>query len=129
LPEGGVRSRLALNIDIPVTIAAAARAAHDDVAGRSLLEYWQRSGFVLEAVAAHYPGPNGTNVERPAYCGWRTPRFLFVHYGNGREELYDYANDPWELNDQRGTRPQLQRSLRRHARDACRPEPPGFNWG
>jgi len=129
LPEGRVRARLALNIDIPVTIADAAGAAHDDVAGRSLLEHWQRSGFVLEAARAHFPGSDGTNVERPAYCGWRTARYLFVHYANGREELYDYANDLWELHDRRGTAPDLQRSLRRNARDACRPVPPGFSWG
>jgi len=129
LPEGGVRARLALNIDIPVTIAAAAGAAHDDVAGRNLLQYWRRYGFVLEAASANFPGPNGTNVTRPAYCGWRTARYLFVHYSNGCEELYDYVNDPWELSDRRGTAPDLQRSLRRRARDACRPVPPGFSWG
>jgi N-acetylglucosamine-6-sulfatase len=129
LPEGGVRARLALNIDIPVTIADAAGAVHDDVAGRSLLEHWERSGFVLEAARAHFPGSDGTNVERPAYCGWRTARYLFVHYANGREELYDYAKDPWELHDRRGTAPDLQRSLRRHARDACQPVPPRFSWG
>ena len=129
LPQGRVRARLALNIDIPVTIAGAAGAAHDDVAGRSLLEHWQRSGFVLEAALTHLPGSGGTNVARPAYCGWRTARYLFVHYANGREELYDYARDPWELHDRRGTNPDLQRSLRRHARNACQPVPPGFSWG
>ena len=129
LPEGRVDARLALNIDIPVTIAAAAEAAHDDVAGRSLLSSWRRGGFVLEASRPHVPGSDGTDVERPAYCGWRTSRYLFVHYGNGREELYDYVNDPWELRDRRGTRPALQGTLRRRAREACRPVPPGFSWG
>jgi N-acetylglucosamine-6-sulfatase len=129
LPEGMLDARLALNVDIPVTIAAAAEAAHDGVAGRNLLLRWRRSGSVLEASAAHVPGSNGTNVERPAYCGWRTRRFLFVHYGNGREELYDYANDPWELRDRRGTAPDVQASMRRKAREACRPVPPGFSWG
>jgi len=129
LPEGKMSARLALNIDIPVTIAAAAGAPHADVAGRNLLERWRRYGFVLEASSAHLPGSNGTNVERPAYCGWRTARYLFVHYGNGREELYDYARDPWELQDRRRTAPDLQRNLRRRARAACFPEPPGFNWG
>ncbi|HWL90315.1 MAG TPA: sulfatase [Actinomycetota bacterium] len=129
LPQGRVDARLALNIDVPVTIAAAAEAAHDDVAGRNLLLRWKRGGFVLEASAAQVPGSNGTNVARPAYCGWRTGRYLFVHYGNGREELYDYVNDPWELRDRRGTAPALQASLRGKAREACRPVPPGFSWG
>jgi N-acetylglucosamine-6-sulfatase len=128
LPEGRVDGRLALNIDVPVTIAAAAGATHDDVAGRDLLQGWDRTGFLLEAGASRFPGGNGTNVERPAYCGWRTARYLFVHYGNGREELYDYALDPWELRDRRGTRPELQARLRRHAREACQPVPPGFSW-
>jgi arylsulfatase A-like enzyme len=128
LPEGRVDARLALNIDIPVTIAAAAGAGHADVAGRNLLRRWKRGGFVLEASGAKAPGSNGTNVTRPAYCGWRTARYLFVHYANGREELYDYRRDPWELQDRRGTAPDLQRSLRRRARDACRPVPPRFRW-
>lgn len=129
LPQGRVDARLALNIDLPVTIAAAAAAPHADVAGRSLLLRWQRTGFVLEARGSTAPGSNGTNVTRPPYCGWRTARYLFVHYGNGREELYDYVRDPWELQDRRGTAPDLQRNLRRRARAACSPEPPGFNWG
>ena len=129
LPEGKADGRLALNIDVPVTVAAAARAAHDEVAGRNLLQLWNRAGFLLEAGAARVPGGNGTNVERPAYCGWRTARYLFVHYGNGREELYNYARDPWELRDRRGTNPELQTRLRRKARAACQPMPPDFSWG
>ena len=128
LPQGKVDRRLALNIDVPVTIAAAALAPHDEVAGRNLLQAGGRTGFLLEAGASRFPGGNGTNVERPAYCGWRTARYLFVHYGNGREELYDYALDPWELRDRRGTRPLLERRMRRHARAACQPVPPGFRW-
>jgi N-acetylglucosamine-6-sulfatase len=129
LPQGRVDARLALNIDLPVTIAAGAKAPHDDVAGRNLLLHWQRAGFVLEARGSTSPGSNGTNVTRPPYCGWRTARYLFVHYDNGREELYDYVRDRWELQDRRGTAPDLQRNLRRRARAACSPEPPGFSWG
>lgn len=131
LPAGRVDARLALNIDVPVTIAAAAEAAHRDVAGRNLLRRWKRAGFVLEAAASRIPGPNGTNVARPPYCGWRSPRFLFVRYGNGREELYDYGHDPWELHDvHRVARYRDRRlALRRRARAACVPTPPGFSWG
>jgi N-acetylglucosamine-6-sulfatase len=131
VPAGRVDRRLALNIDVPATIAAAAEAPHEDVAGRSLLRRWKRWGFVLEAAGTLVPGPNGTNVQRPPYCGWRTPRFLFTHYGNGREELYDYAHDRWELTDVRGLARyrDRQRSLRRRARVACHPVPPGFSWG
>jgi N-acetylglucosamine-6-sulfatase len=131
VPGGRVDARLALNIDVTATIAAAAEAPHGGIAGRNLLRRWKRSGFVLEAAGAQVPGPNGTNVERPAYCGLRTPRFLFVHYANGREELYDYPNDRWELSDVRGLARyrDRQRSLRRRTRAACVPVPPGFAWG
>ena len=128
LPQGRVQKRLVLNIDVAATIADAAGAADGGVAGRSLLERWRRGGFVLEARAATVPGPNGTNVTRPPYCGWRSARYLFVRYGNGREELYDYRRDPWELRDRRGTAPDLQRRLRQRARSACQPVPPGFSW-
>ena len=126
---GGRRDRIALNIDVPVTIAAAARAPHDPVAGRNLLERWSRAGFLLEAARVGSAfDQNGTNVVRPAYCGWRTRRYLFVRYANGREELYDYAKDPWELQDRRGRRPDLQALLRRKTRAACQPVPPRFHW-
>jgi arylsulfatase A-like enzyme len=128
LPEGMKQARLVLNIDIAETIADAAGAPHPDIAGRSLIEPWTRGGFVLEASGANAQGSNGTSVTRPSYCGWRTSRYLFVRYANGREELYDYRRDPWELHDRRGTAPDLQRRLRRHARNACQPVPPGFSW-
>ncbi|HET9672946.1 MAG TPA: sulfatase [Actinomycetota bacterium] len=131
VPAGTTDRRLALNLDLPATIAAAARASHDPIAGRDLLRGWVRGGFVLEAARADVPGGNGTNVERPSYCGWRTGRFLFVHYGNGREELYDYASDPWELSDVHSLARYRDRTLafRRHARRWCDPVPPGFSWG
>lgn len=131
LPAGRVDARLALNIDVPVTIAAAAEAPHRDVAGRNLLRRWKRAGFVLEAAAGRSPGPDRTNVNRPPYCGWRAPRFLFVHNGNGREELYDYAHNRWELTDVHGSPRYRDRrlALRRKARAPCVPTPPGFRWG
>jgi arylsulfatase A-like enzyme len=130
VPAGTRDGRLALNIDVAPTIAAAAEAPHDPVAGRSLLRRWTRRGFVLEAGRADVPGGDGTNVERPAYCGWRTGRFLFVHYANGREELYDYRADPWELRDvhRLARYRERKRDLRRHARAACDPPPPHFSW-
>lgn len=129
LPRGRVDRRLALNIDVAVTVAAAASAPHPDVAGRDLAQLWTRNGFVLEASGTQAFGGNGTNVGRSPYCGWRTARYLFVHYGNGREELYDYDRDPWELRNRRGTAPNRERMLRRRAREACSPVPPGFTWG
>jgi N-acetylglucosamine-6-sulfatase len=125
-----VDRRIALNVDVPVTIAAAARATTVRVEGRNLLTTWRRTGFVLEAAGAQAPGGNGTNVTRPPYCGWRTRRYLYVRYGNGRTELYDYRTDPWELTD-RTKDPSLRgvkRRLGSKAMAACWPPPPGYRW-
>jgi arylsulfatase A-like enzyme len=127
---GGTDRRIALNLDIPVTIAAAAHASTDRVEGRDLRSRARRRGFVLEAAASHSPGADGTNVTRPAYCGWRTIRFLFVRYANGRNEMYDYARDPFELTDRHKARSlaDVRRRLRQRTRLACVPPPPGYDW-
>ncbi len=130
LKPGRVDDRIALNVDVPVTIAAAARAPTSPVEGKNLLTVWRRHGFVMEAAAANPPGGNGTNVARPPYCGWRTLRYLYIRYANGRSELYDYRTDPHELTDRRRD-PSLagvKRRLMRRARAACSPSPPGFHW-
>ncbi|HEX6399487.1 MAG TPA: sulfatase [Actinomycetota bacterium] len=131
VPAGRRDRRLTLNVDVAATIAAAAEAAHDPIEGRNLLRRgWSRRGFVLEAEGTDALGGNGTNVTRPAYCGWRTRRFLYVRYGNGREELYDYAEDRWELTDVHGRALYRDRkaTFRRRARARCDPPPPGFTW-
>ena len=130
VPAGTTDRRIALNLDIPVTIAAAAHVPTDPVEGRNLLGGRRRAGFVLEAAAAHSLGGNGTNVTRPAYCGWRSLRFLYVRYANGRQELYDYARDPYELTDRHAFRSMADVKLRlRHkTRLACDPPPPGYRW-
>ena len=71
-----------------------------------------------------------TNVTRPAYCGWRTIRFLFVRYANGRNEMYDYARDPFELTDRHKARSlaDVRRRLRQRTRHACVPPPPRYDW-
>lgn len=129
-PAAATDRRIALNLDIPVTIAAAAHATTGPVEGRNLLGSGRRAGFVLEAAAAQSPGGNGTNVTRPAYCGWRSLRYLYVRYANGWEELYDYARDPYELTDRHAdpSMADVKRHLRRKTRLACDPPPPGYNW-
>jgi hypothetical protein len=130
VPAGATDRRIALNLDIPVTIAAAAHASTDPVEGRDLLDGRPRSGFVLEAAAARSPGSNGTNVTRPPYCGWRSLRYLYVRYANGRQELYDYVRDPYELTDRHAapSMADVNRRLRRTTRQACVPPPPGYRW-
>lgn len=85
-----------------------------------------REGTVLEGIETTKDG-----FTRPAYCGWRTERYLYVRYSNGAgEELYDYEVDPAEL-DNRATDPAYAETLdqlRATAQPACTPGPPGFLW-
>ncbi len=69
-----------------------------------------------------------SRVIRPPFCAWRTREELFVRYGTGEEEYYDYRVDPYELvnrvSDQ-GLRVRVD-ELRALTRAACDPPPPGF---
>jgi arylsulfatase A-like enzyme len=121
IPAGEVDDRLALNIDLAPTISAVT-AARMETDGIDLLGTRRRSGFVLEAMNG-YGG-------RPAYCGWRTERHMFLQWADGRAELYDYRTDPFEqhnLAGQPATR-QVEQRMRAMAREHCDPEPPGFDW-
>ncbi|HAM22812.1 MAG TPA: hypothetical protein DCQ04_11170, partial [Actinobacteria bacterium] len=40
-------------------------------------------------------GPNGANL--PLFDGVRSPNFVWWRYEDGFEEMYDLANDPYEL--------------------------------
>lgn len=120
-PAGVVDERLALNIDLASTIARAAGAPMS-TDGVDLLGSARRKGFVLEAMDG-YRG-------RPAYCGWRTKRRMYVRWATGRTELYDYRTDPAEERNLAGL-PKVkgvQQRMRAKARAACVPEPPGFSW-
>jgi hypothetical protein len=80
-----------------------------------------RAGTVVEQVASG---------EHPAYCGWRTKRYLFTQYDTGEQELYDYRRDPNELHN-RAAVPRYAdtvAALQAEAQQACTPVPPGFAW-
>lgn len=120
-PAGVVDSRIALNLDIATTISQVTSAGMT-TDGLDLLGDRTRRGFVLEAMS----GGSG----RPAYCGWRSARWLYVRYGDGREELYDYRSDPMEQRNRAGE-PDLagvQDRLRSRAKAACSPAPPFYDW-
>jgi arylsulfatase A-like enzyme len=127
---GSRNPRLALNVDIAATIADAARVSRPPIEGRSLLGRGSRGGFVLEAAKTSRNDGNGQKVARPAYCGFRTMRFLYVRYTGGVEELYDYTKDRWELTNlaRRPASSDILGQLRRKTRRACRPMPPSFSW-
>jgi arylsulfatase A-like enzyme len=127
---GRTDGRLAMNVDIPVTIAGAARVTHPRTEGLSLFGTRTRLGFPVEASGAVAFDGNGLPFDRPAYCGFRTKRYLYVRYATGHAELYDYVGDPWELRNVIGS-PRLREvrdSLRRKAVESCAPTPPGFSW-
>jgi arylsulfatase A-like enzyme len=131
LKPGVRRGGLALNVDLAPTIADAAGIPTPQTEGRSLLEPLRRRGFVIEATGTSGHDGGGQMTPRPAYCGWRTRRFLFVSYGGHGKELYDYRRDPWELHNvasKPAYQPVVER-LRHRSMDACVPKPPGFRWG
>jgi N-acetylglucosamine-6-sulfatase len=108
------------NVDLTATIADATGVTMPGLEGTSFFTANRPNGVVLEATASD---------ERPAYCGWRTSRWLFVEYDNvNRRELYDYDNDPYELTNRAPDNPTKVDELRALAQEACTPTPPGFAW-
>jgi N-acetylglucosamine-6-sulfatase len=120
-PPASTSGRIVLNVDIARTIAAATGASMR-TDGLDILGATTRKGFVLEAM-------DGYNY-RPAYCGWRTRNRMFVQWDTGEKELFDYRLDPAESTNlayRKSWRP-VRHALREKALDACRPEPPHFDW-
>jgi arylsulfatase A-like enzyme len=115
----GTDSRIVTNVDLSATIAEAAGVPWNRD-GRSVLST-DRTGTVVEQVA---------NSERPAYCGWRTKRYLFTQYDTGEQELYDYRRDPNELHNRAAVPRYAAKvaALQAEAQQACTPVPPGFAW-
>jgi arylsulfatase A-like enzyme len=131
LSPGTEDRRLALNVDVTATIADAAGVTPPvGTEGVSLLGSTERTGFALESAVTDGHDGNGQKVARPAYCGYRTRRFLYVRSSGGIEELYDYREDPQELSNVAGVAAYAAdlASLRARADAECSPRPPGFVW-
>jgi len=119
-------TRLALNVDLAQTISAATGLGLS-TDGLDLLGDVTRGGFPLEGAPWI---PDSTPPKHPAYCGYRTHRYMYAEYATGDRELYDYDRDPQELTNvayQPRYRPIL-RWLRGLAIKSCRPVPPKFGW-
>jgi arylsulfatase A-like enzyme len=118
--------RLATDVDLAATISRAA-GLHMPTEGLDLLGGERRSGFPLEGASWFH---TDSLPRRPAYCGYRSRRWMFVQYASGFRELYDYRRDPEELQNLAHDRAHRARMLRlRHrAKATCRPVPPGFHW-
>jgi N-acetylglucosamine-6-sulfatase len=76
------------NIDIAPTIAALAGGTLAEADGLSILERTKQSELLIEDSG----GEKG-------YVGLRSARWLYVEYGSGERELYDYQRDPYELDN------------------------------
>jgi arylsulfatase A-like enzyme len=89
VPHGVQRTNLAANVDLAATILDAANASPGRrLDGRSLLPF-----------AADPLRRSGRDIllETPSYSAIRTPRYVFVQYSNGEQELYDLVRDPFQL--------------------------------
>jgi N-acetylglucosamine-6-sulfatase len=127
-----IESRLVGNVDIAPTLADLAGvptpAAVDGTSFAPILRDpshpWARTLLLENFTRVENPG------RVPTYCGVRTDRFLFVHYGKGLEELYDERRDPFELHNIAGkpAAGQTQAGLRRTTSRLCVPRPPGFTF-
>jgi N-acetylglucosamine-6-sulfatase len=84
---GTTDKRLVANIDIPATLADVARVDLPHADGRSLLASAERTSMLIEA------------FQGPAFVGLRTARYLYVEDSRNERELYDYQQDPYELNN------------------------------
>jgi N-acetylglucosamine-6-sulfatase len=122
-----IDASLVSNVDLAQTMAAAAGTAMPGAEGRSLLPLLKnpaapwRKDLLLEHAIGDVP---------PAYCGVRTPAFMYAQYRTGEEELYELALDPGELTNvaaDPGHAPILA-TMRAKAHVLCRPPPPGFRF-
>jgi len=121
IAAGSVNNRVTTNSDLTATIAEATGITGWSMEGRSLLST-KRGGTVLEQTDFS---------DHPAYCGYRTQRYLYVQYTYGQgKELYDYATDPDELTNivSDPAYASVAKSLRHKTRVSCQPVPPGFSW-
>lgn len=120
--SGAVDPRLTVaNTDVSATVLQAA-GLPNTTDGASLLGDRNELGVLLVGTES------STRAPRPPYCAWRTREELYVRYGTGEEEFYDYRTDPWELLNRVGDPGYAARigQLRGLTRSACSPVPPGY---
>ncbi|MEX1047614.1 MAG: sulfatase [Actinomycetota bacterium] len=114
------------NIDLAPTMADVAGIPMPGAEGRSLVPLLKgdgsgwRSALLLEHLAQKKGSP-------PTFCGVRAERLKLIAYDHGRNELYDLAADPFELDNLikvPAMRDQIV-SLRDRLEKLCSPPPPG----
>ena len=122
IPAGTKSTSPVTNADLTATIADAAGVSLFRPDGVSFFSATRPRGVVLEAVSS---------ASHPAYCGYRTRRFMYVEYDmrKGRE-FFDYRDDPDELVNKVKWNRYTNRVavLRDEAMSGCSPTPEGFDW-
>lgn len=95
IPRGVHRRQTVANIDLAPTIVALTGARPGRVMdGSSLLPVIRDPNRGSDRALLLERGPEGLG---PLFTGIRTPRFKYVDYADGEEELYDLSVDPGEL--------------------------------
>ena len=127
----GSSDALVANVDVAPTIADLAGVPAPTTEGSSLGPILDGSATsVRDSLVLEHAAVDAGGSAAPSYCGIRTVNELYVRYAKGFEEYYRYDIDPWELNNRAGRPGEAARvaELRRAAKRACRPTPPGFSW-
>jgi arylsulfatase A-like enzyme len=126
--------RLVANVDLAPTFADLAGIDAPGAEGRSLVPLldaasadppeW-RTGLLIE----HLQGAEDAALEVPTYCAVRKATWKYVAYADGEEELYDLADDPYELANRASDSAYRTRllELRAQLKRLCSPAPPGLD--
>ena len=103
--------RIVLNVDLRETLEGYAGITVA-TAGQDWNSDPVRARFVLE----HWNDPNTNNL---THCGVRSVDWMYVKYSTGEEELYDEANDPYELTNVASSNPEELSFMRARAQNLC----------
>ncbi|HET9722884.1 MAG TPA: sulfatase [Actinomycetota bacterium] len=95
----GARSRaLVQNVDVAPTLAQVAGVATAAVDGSSFASLFDGVGGFRRYTTTEYTGLSRERKPTPpTYCVIREPRFKYIRYGTGEEELYALDRDPHEV--------------------------------
>ncbi len=116
VPAGHTSDQLASNIDLTPTfesLTGVRPASSVDGVDLSGILHGGHPANWQQAVLVEHHGPNDAkgdpdaqntkHADPPSYEAVRTANALYVRYGNGQQEYYDTAKDPYELHNLAGS--------------------------